>query len=272
MTGTCRGSGVPSLLRGIAAGRPAGCAAVAALLAALVSACASAPPAPPPEPAPAPPPVAMPAPAPTCPPCEDQSAEIARLQQELARRDAELRDLQAQRRDQARALQETTKQATRAKVKLRRLATQADAASYVAEVEIALEAARAGPGAAARAPLLTLAEQMLASSSASFARGDYGVAMDFAAQAEQLALAGGGLAADGTAARANAEARFDPPVRLRAGIESNLRRGPRARAKTIGVLQEGTPVVARGYRDGWLQVETEDGRSGWMHQSVVATR
>jgi hypothetical protein len=192
------------------------------------------------------------------------------LRQQLAILETELRDQRAQQRDQARVLQETTKQATRARVKLRRLATQADAASLIAEVEVALETARSAPGARSAAPLLALARKILESSAMAFAQGDYGTAMDIAAQAEQLAAI---LAANSvqpaSGARAAAETRFDVTIRLQATIESNLRRQPGEKALSIGVLPEGTRLMATAHRDGWFKVETEDGRSGWMFQSVV---
>ena len=206
---------------------------------------------------------------PACPICADSSAEIAGLRQEIASRDAELRDLRAQQRDQARALQETTRQATRAKVKLRRLATQADAASYVAEAEVALDAARSTPAAGSRAALLALAQEILGSAAAPFAQGDYGTAMELAAQAEQLATIAAAPVRTAPGARATTALQFDVTIRLSVKRESHLRRQPRARGPSIGVLAAGTRVVARAYRDGWLRVETEDGRSGWMHESGV---
>lgn len=235
----------------------------------LIGGCATPPPPPPPPPETVETPVRVP----VCPTCEDASGELARLRQELASRETELRDLRAQQRDQTRALQETTKQAARAKVKLRRFATQADAASYLAEVEVALAAARSTPGAGARNPLLSLAQEILDSSAAPFAHGDYGAAMDLAGQAEQLAaIAVGARARPASGSRATAEMPFAVTIPLRVTIESNLRRQPRDKRPPIGVLPEGTPLVARAYRDGWLRVETEDGRSGWIYRSLVGVR
>jgi hypothetical protein len=243
-----------------------GRAAVVGLVSLLIGGCVTAPPPAPPQPAP----VVAPTSAPVCPVCEDSSAEIARLRFELASREAELRELRDRQRDQARVLQETAKQASRAKVKLRRLATQADAASYVAEVEVAIESARSMPVAPSRAPLLAIAQALLESSAAPFAQGDYGTAMDLAAQAEQLVqIVAGNTAASASGARSTAETPLDVTLRLRATIESNLRRQPGDTAASIAVLQEGTRLVATGYRSGWFRVETEDGRSGWMYQSVV---
>lgn len=248
-------------------GRGTSIQAVAALLGLLIGGCATQPP-PPPPPAPV---VVAPASAPVCAVCEDTSAEMASLRQELALRESELRDLRAQQRDQARVLKETAKQASRAKVKLRRLATQADAASYVAEVEVALDVARSAPGAPSRAPLIALAQAVLEASAAPFAQGDYGVAMDLAEQADELvALIAVTPARPASGARATAETRFDVTIRFRAASESHLRRQPGDKAPSLGVVREGTRLTTTAHRDGWFKVETEDGRAGWIHQSVVA--
>src|SRR5207248_2875206 len=93
-----------------------------------------------------------------CPSCEPQIRESARLRQDLANRETELRDLRSSQRDQIKVLQESTREVTRAKVKLRRLATQADAASYIAEVEVAMESLRSSLGATSTVPLMALAQ------------------------------------------------------------------------------------------------------------------
>src|SRR6266700_903159 len=155
------------------------------LLSSALSGCVTPPPAVAP-PTPVPVPLEASVRGPTCPSCEEQTLEIARLRQDLANREAELRDLRSNQRHQVKVLQESTREVTRAKVKLRRLATQADAASYIAEVEVAMESLRSSLGATSTVPLMALAQGILESTAAPFAQGDYGVAMDRAAQAEQL--------------------------------------------------------------------------------------
>src|SRR6266508_5489708 len=159
--------------------------AVVWLLSSALSGCVTPPPAVPP-PTPVPVPLDAAVRKPTCPSCEEQTHEIARLRQDLANRESELRDLRSNQRDQVKVLQESRREVTRAKVKLRRLATQADAASYIAAVEVALDSLRASLGATSTVPLMVLAQGILESAAAPFAQGDYGVAMDRAAQAEQL--------------------------------------------------------------------------------------
>ena len=233
----------------------------------LAAGCATAPP-PAPEPAPVVPAPALPLPPPACPVCVDRTDEIARLREELATRDAELRDLRSSQREQVKAVQESTREVTRAKARVRRLATQADAASYLAEVEVALAAARS----ATPSPLLGLAQAFLEAAQAPFAQGDYASAMDRAAQAEQLVTA----AASGTPAasrsRIAGEVLLQAAIPLKARAESPLRRAPEARATVVANLERDSALVAHAYKGDWMRVETSDGKLGWVPQAELSAR
>jgi SH3-like domain-containing protein len=239
---------------------------------ALLAACATPPQPPPPEavkPPPAPPPLAA-IPEPVCPVCVDRSDEIARLRQELAARDAELKELRASQREQVKAVQESTREVTRARARIRRLATQADAASYIAEIEVALEAARAA-GPSAQSPWVGRWQGVREAAQAPFAQGDYGTAMDRAAQAEQL-VAAAVETAPGTRSRVAGEVLLQVRIPLKARSESRLRREPAQAAAVVATLPKDTALVAHAYKDAWMRVETEDGRFGWLPQATLAAR
>jgi len=245
----------------------AGLSAVAWLVGLALSGCAT------PPPAESPAPIAATVPEPTCATCDSQNREIARLRQELAGREAELRDLRINQREQVKVIQESTREVTRAKVKLRRLATQAEAASYIAEVEVALESLRVSLGAAATSPLLELARAIITSTAAPFAQGDYGTAMDRAAQAEQLiAVAADNRARSRSRPPQSGEVLLQVSIPLRVTVEGQLRRQPRRTAPVASVLKKDTPVVARAYKGSWLRVETEGGASGWVEQVQLGAR
>jgi hypothetical protein len=244
------------------------------LLSLALSGCVTPPPAaPPPPPPPTPPAPEAKVPEPTCPSCEDQNREIARLRLELANREEQLRDQRSSQRDQVKVLQESTREVTRAKVKLRRLATQADAASYIAEVEVAMDSLRGSMGATSNVPLMVLAQGILESTSAPFVQGDYGMAMDRAAQAEQLiTLVAHYQALPASRVRAPGEVPLQIAIPLKVTADSNLRRQPFVKAPLVAVLKKDSPLVARAYKGSWLQVETEDGRAGWIDQARLGAR
>jgi hypothetical protein len=238
------------------------------LLGVALCGCATPPPAEPPAPVPA---VVEPTvPVQACPSCDEQSREIARLRQDLATRDAEVRDLRSSQREQTKVLQESTREAARAKVKLRRLATQADAASYIAEVEVAFESQHLSLGTTATVPLMELARGFLESAAAPFAQGQYGAAMERAAQAEQLiAVAAEDQVRAGLRTRVPGEMRLQVAIALKVTADSNLRRQPLLKASIVGVLKKNSLLVARAYKGGWLFVESEDGRVGWVSQTQL---
>ena len=230
------------------------------LLTSALSGCVTPPPA-------APPPRVLVPPEAACPSCEQQIRDIARLRQELANRDAEMRDLRSGQRDQVKDLQESTREATRAKVRLRRLATRADAASYIAEVEVGMAALHASLGAKPPVALMVLAQDILASTAAPFALGDYGGAMDRAAQAEQLiALVAHSQLRNASRRRVPGEVPLQVSIPLKVTMDSNLRRQPLGTAPVVSVLKKDSSLLAHAYKGNWMRVETEGGRAGWVDQ------
>lgn len=193
---------------------------------------------------------------------EEQQRMIVHLLQVLAEKDQEIITLRARQRDQVKELEESTNEAARAEVKLRRFATEADVASHLAEVEVAMETLRATLGAERKATLQKLAQQLLDSASTAFEQGDYSVAADLVAQAEQFIE----MLMDNTVSdtRTASEVSFKVSIPLKAKTDSHLRRHPDVSAAVLDVLEKRTPVVARAYRGPWLHVQTEVGDTGWV--------
>ena len=248
---------------------------------------APATPASPPAPSPleAPVPIAVPPPEPRCGSCAELQAEIAQLRRRLADAESALGDLRAQRLDQAKALEDASRQAARATVRLRRLASRAAAASYIAEVEVAMTSARSAAGlasglasaqASGQAQLelaqLELAQQTLDSSREPFARGDYDAAIDRASQAAEMIARAEETPRPTAGDRTRVAVHFAQPMPLRVLVDSNLRQGPGNDAAIRDVLTAGTPLSAYGRRGAWFRVETADGRSGWVYRNLLGPR
>jgi hypothetical protein len=177
---------------------------------------------------------------PTCLPCTGQAREIERARLELAVRDAELRDLRSSHRDQVKVLQESKREVARAKVKVRRLATRADAASYIAEVEVGLARLRSRSGGKSTDPRIEQAGRLLESTDAPFAQGEYGVAMDRASEAEQLI----GSAADAQAQRATLTRKPESHPRVKVATKATTT--PKSRGQAPGNARNaGAPKDAR---------------------------
>lgn len=263
--------------------------AALALLASLQLGCATRSAAPEPQTAPAPPqepapleepasleePTPLEEPAtiavpPACPPCAQLRAENARLRTTLGEQEAELRELRARQHAQVIALEQQTRQAAQATTRLERLATRADAASSIAEVEVAIAGARSTAGLADDDARLAVAQGYLASSRRTFERGEYGAAIGLASRAAGLIAAASGTAMRPAAShRTSAIAAFHPPVPMRVTIDSHLRHGPSARATARGVLRAGSTLLAVGRSGRWLRVEVGDGRAGWVYEPLL---
>ncbi len=198
---------------------------------------------------------------------EVQHQEIERLQKLVAEKDAFIRSQQARQQDQAKTLQETNSQVAHAQIKLRRLATRPGAASTIAESEISLGSLRSSPATHAEQLLQTQAERLLAAATASYAEENYAAAMDQAAQAREF-----------IDMVKNSRIRKTPgqipvslktPILLRAIADSNLRQKPGLKSAVLGVLKKDSTMTAEAYQGDWLQIQTIDGRSGWVLNTLV---
>ena len=212
-------------------------------------------------------PVVVAAPIPPHEPSEELQREIERLQQQLAEKEVLIRNLNARQQGQAKVLQETTSQVTRDQVRLRRLATQPGAASSIAEVEVALASLKLS---LVTAPEQTLqAQRLLDAATASYAKGDYGTAMDHTAQTREFI----DMVMDNRTRKASdprlVTIPFNVPIPLRAKSNIKLRREPFGSVVKLGALKKGSTLTAQAYRGEWLHVQTTNELSGWVLNTMV---
>jgi hypothetical protein len=201
-----------------------------------------------------------------------QQEEIGRLQKLVAEKEAQLRTHQVRQQEEARTLQRTISQAAHAQVKLRRLATRPAAASTIAEVEVAMENLNSSSSVESEQVMQTQAQRLVDAASASYEKGNYVAAMDYAAHARGLI--------DMIKHNRNfklPDARrvttaFEVPIPLRMTANSNLRQKPGISAAVIDVLKKNSTVIAEAYRGDWLQVHTADEQSGWVLNTLVETQ
>ncbi len=200
---------------------------------------------------------------------EAQQNEIERLQKLLAEKEAQIRTQQARQQDQAKTLQETTNQAAYAQVRLRRLATRPAAASTIAEVEIALENLKSTPLSATEQGLSVQAKRLLDAAATSYSEDNYGAAMDQAAQAgEVIEMAKHSRLRKASDPR-QVTVSLQVPIPMRAIANANLRHKPGPEGMVASMLQKGSLITSEAYRGDWLLVQTADGRSGWVLNTLV---
>ena len=189
---------------------------------------------------------------------------IARLELRVLERSAELEQLQAR-------LDEARREVVRAMAKLQTSASRAEAASGMAEAELAIQTLRKD---APQAPELTQTRQLLQSSNEEFERQNYGGALYLASQAKDVAVGGqnrvASIAERGTP-RAG-EVLFVLPLRLETQGRANVREGPGTGFKIAFTVEAGAAVTGFAFADQWVRISDEGGRSGWVFYNLVGRR
>ncbi len=229
--------------------------------------------APPPEPAPVvvadtqPAPAAAPAPALVRvdtvrvrdPELENQ---VAGLQLRLAEREAQVEALTAR-------LADAHGEVAQALAKLQGGATRAEAASALAEAEIAVQ----GMPAAGTAELGDDQEQarsLLAQSNTEFGAGNYGGARYLATKSKSLAArVRARVSTLDRGGRRTGEKLLAEPLIFLVASRANLREGPGLGTRVLSSLERGERVTATSYLGEWLRVKDAAGREGWIFRSLL---
>lgn len=183
----------------------------------------------------------------------------------LLEKEAQVEELQSR-------LDETRGEVVRTMAKLQTVASRAEAASGMAEAEVALQSLRASGGQQA-APAVAQVTRLIQQSSAEFNKQNYGGALYLADQAKTLAAESRRqlTAARGGGSRTG-ETPFAPPVRLRALTRGNVRVGPGTNFGIAFEAEQGTALIGYAYVDEWIRVSDDAGRSGWIFRPLVSRR
>ncbi len=200
-----------------------------------------------------------------------QAERIRDLQERLVELQLGLLDKEAQVAELQENLDEAVLEVVRSKARLQSVESRAEAASTMAEAEIALRAVRDAAGGDA-GPELIQAEQLLEMSAREFESQNYGGALYLASQAMSLVSVGRGRFGAGDASRRAGEISFAVPLQLEAVRNSNVRDGPGTGFEVAFTVDERTPLVGLAYEGQWVRVRDDRGRGGWIFHSLVRSR
>jgi uncharacterized coiled-coil protein SlyX len=191
----------------------------------------------------------------------------ARLELKVLEQGAQVDELQGR-------LDDARREVVRAMAKLQSLATRAEAASGMAEAEIALQALRAANGnTLPPSPEYGQGNQLLQLATTEFDQQNYAGALYLATEAKNAAAAGRGrVASDDRSATRRGEVPFALPLRLQTTGRANVREGPGAGFKVLFTLETGVPIVGYSYADQWVRIRDDNDRSGWIHQTLIDRR
>jgi TolA-binding protein len=190
--------------------------------------------------------------------------QVAELELRLLEKEAQVEDLQSR-------LDDTRNEVVRTMAKLQTVASRAEAASGMAEAEIALQSIKSSAGP--QDPDVAQVTSLVRESSAEFNKQNYGGALYLAGQAKALAGGSRGRTANGNSGASRAgETPFAAPIRLKSTGRGNVREGPGTKYDVAFSLESGSPLVGHSYVDEWIRVSDESGRTGWIFRSLVARR
>jgi hypothetical protein len=199
--------------------------------------------------------------------------QITGLKLQLVEKETSIRELDERERALEAKLDEAIQEVVRAKSKLRSLESRAEAASNMAEAEIALKTIESQVKAGEGARDLSQAKQLLRRSAEEFKNENYGGALYLANQAKGLLRTGEVRPATREKlAPVTGEAPFEAPLPLELAKDGNLREGPGLEFRVVTVLSKGTKVVGLSRKDQWVRVRDEKGTTGWVFEPLVSAR
>ncbi len=187
---------------------------------------------------------------------------IATFQLQLLERAAQVDDLQ-------RRLDAARQDVVRAMARLQTLASRAEAASAMAEAEVALEPVTRAVRDE-EMPEVAQARHLLVLSTTEFTNENYGGALYLASLARNVARAGEVRLTSGEQRdRQPGEAVFALPLALETAQRSNVRTGPGLAFGVLVTLDPRTPVVGHSYVAQWVRITFDQGRDGWIFHSLI---
>lgn len=177
-----------------------------------------------------------------------------RLQMELLEREAEVADLRQK-------LDDAIREVVRTMARPQTVATRAEAASAMAEAELAYQTLRKRPGSG----LVSLeAKRLLDQSSGEFTKSNYAGAIYLANQAKKIARSVSALGSGDGESPVAGEVPFATPIPLIVTTRSNIREGPGTEFPVRLTLDQGVTVRGISYAGDWIRVADEAGAGGWI--------
>lgn len=200
--------------------------------------------------------------APAAAPDAQLEKKLARAELQLLEKDAQLEELQAR-------LDDARREVVRAMARLQSLATRAEAASGIAEAEIAFQALRS----TSTAPAAAEVSQLMKLSTAEFDKQNYGGALYLANQAKSAAKpAQGQIAGAERDPLRPGEVPFELPLKLQTSARANVRDGPGGSFDVLFTLTAGAPLTGHSFSDQWVRITDDSGRHGWIYQGLIDRR
>lgn len=188
----------------------------------------------------------------------DRRASRAELR--LMEKEAQVAELETR-------LEDTRDEVVKTMSKLQTLSSRAEAASGIAEAEVALQTLRGRVGA--QHPDATEVGKLVQRASAEFNKSNFGGAFYLASQAKAQAAAARTRLGDNRGPARPGETQFAVPVRIKVVNRGNVRDGPGTSNAVAYAVEAGAVLTAYSYTDDWIRVMDDGGRYGWIFRTLI---
>ena len=190
------------------------------------------------------------------------------LERRLNRAELRVIEKEAQVAELQNRLEDARDEVVRTMAKLQTLASRAEAASAMAEADVALQSLRSAEGSR-QLPELAAATRFVQQSTAEFNKQNYGGALYLADQAKATVTTARARLSGGARNLRQGETPFAVPVRLKVASRGNVREGPGTSFSVVFAVEAGHGLTGFSYTDEWVRVTDDAGRSGWIFRPLV---
>lgn len=190
------------------------------------------------------------------------------LERRLNRAELRVIEKEAQVAELQTRLEDARDEVVRTMAKLQTLASRAEAASAMAEADVAHQSLRNTEGSR-QLPELAVVAKFVQQSAAEFNKQNYGGALYLADQAKSTATAARQRLSGGARVLRQGETPFAVPVRLKVASRGNVREGPGTTFPVVFAVEGGNGLTGFSYTDEWVRVTDDAGRSGWIFRPLV---
>ena len=189
---------------------------------------------------------------------KELTLKVEQLQQKLLKKQAEINKLVFSR-------QHVVQEAVRSRAKLRSNSGKAETVANIAEARAVIKSVSAKPLNKQQRSLIREAEQMIAKSIAALEKNDIDSAFRLSSRSRQLAQSNYSLH---ESVQEKEDVVLITPQTMRVLAECNVRKAP-GMTEILFTLKKVVKVKALAYTEKWIEVETEDGRRGWIYYQLL---
>lgn len=192
----------------------------------------------------------------------DLERRLSRLELRVLEKEAQVEELETR-------LNDARDEVVRTMAKLQTQASRAEAASAIAEADVAIQSLRLAEGSR-QLQELSQATHFQQQGTDEFNKQNYAGALYLANQAKSSALAGRTRLSSRNGSARPGETQFAVPVRLKIASRGNVREGPGTNFDVAFAVEQGVGLIAFSYLEDWIRVSDDSGRSGWIFRTLIA--